>query len=145
MFRIDVDDFEKLDQEIDIVVSIIYENMERLFKQKLNFSEGYGKDFYSLQQLDENQKIKDYPEQPIHELIDDGKNLRLIIDLPGIKYDDINFSYNDHKKYLKISAESKYRSYQTSVYLPKDILYADRLSSFKNGILEIIFPVKKQD
>jgi len=123
MFRIDVDDFEYSDREMDVIINIVNEDLNRFLKQKTKY----------------------YPEQPIHELIEERETSRLIVEMPGIEYKDIIFSYDANKQQLNVSAESKYRFYHTFIYLKRDIVYANRLISFKNGILEIIFPVKKQE
>ncbi|TXT65022.1 MAG: hypothetical protein BAJALOKI3v1_140013 [Promethearchaeota archaeon] len=73
--------------------------------------------------------------EPIAEIHNFENTFQLILEVPGIKENDVFISLNDEQKTLTFSAENKNRRYHKKIHLPcKASLLNDSLS-LSNGIL----------
>ena len=72
----------------------------------------------------------------------DGE-IRVIIELPGVKKEDIKLSGTDDK--LTISVDTPQRKYFKEVELPAKVDSKKATSKYKNGVLDIIVPKKKEE
>ena len=73
--------------------------------------------------------------QPIVDVIDEDKTVRVIAEMPGVEKDQINLEYVDNR--VTISARSEMRNYSETVTLPAKIEPASAKASYKNGVLEV--------
>jgi len=96
--------------------------------------------------------------QPAMDLMDKGDELVAIVDLPGVRKEDIKI--NCTGDYLEISAESSERvdekkegyyfaersatSFKRGISLPAEVIPGKATSTFKNGVLEIRLPKKEK-
>lgn len=81
--------------------------------------------------------------EPLTDVMDDDKNLRVIIELPGVEKDDIKLSGTDDK--LTISVDTAKNKYYKEVDMPSKIDVKKAKSSYKNGVLDITVPKKKPE
>jgi len=79
--------------------------------------------------------VVDEVREPIVDVFDEGDNLVVIAELPGVEESDISFEVKDD--ILSLSAEAKDRKYSKEALLPSPIDADSMESSYKNGVLEI--------
>jgi HSP20 family protein len=73
-----------------------------------------------------------------------GKEVKVILELPGIKKQNINISVYDYA--LEITAtDLEIRRYHRVIQLPPDADTDTGKSTYENGILEITFQKKKEE
>jgi HSP20 family protein len=80
--------------------------------------------------------------EPLVDLVDGDKEVRVIAELPGAKKEDIELTAKG--KHLTISAETPARKYRKVLELPSPFQLDGSRSSFNNGILEVTFPKRKR-
>jgi HSP20 family protein len=78
--------------------------------------------------------------EPLVDVVDGDKQVRIIAELPGVKKEDINVEIRDGG--LTLSVDAADRKYHKELNLPDSIDVEGAQSSFNNGILEITFPKK---
>jgi HSP20 family protein len=78
--------------------------------------------------------------EPLVDVVDGDKQVRIIAEIPGAKKEDIEMSVRD--RVLTISAETNDRKYMKELQLPESAVVDGAKSSFNNGILEVSFPKK---
>jgi HSP20 family protein len=69
--------------------------------------------------------------------------VRVIVELPGVEKKDITLSGTDKK--LTISVDTPERKYFKDVELPAKVDVKKATSTYKNGVLDIAVPKKKQE
>jgi HSP20 family protein len=79
--------------------------------------------------------------EPLVDVVDGDKEVRVIAELPGVKKEDIELTANG--KSLTISAETPARKYRKELELASPVELEGSKSSFNNGILEVTFPKRK--
>ena len=79
--------------------------------------------------------------EPLVELVEDDKDIRVIAELPGAKEQDIELTAEGN--ILKISAETPSRRYRKVLELPAPIELGIAESSFNNGVLEVTLPKRR--
>ena len=75
--------------------------------------------------------------EPVVDVFDEEDRVLVITELPGVEESDINIEVKDDIVFL--SAEGKDAKYAKEVLLPRSVDDAKTQSSYKNGVLEIIF------
>lgn len=73
--------------------------------------------------------------EPMVDLLDEGDQLVVIVELPGIDEKDIQLQV--HGDILEMSASTRDRSYEKEIMLPSSVDSDSLESSYRNGILEI--------
>jgi HSP20 family protein len=86
--------------------------------------------------------IKDKRE-PLADIIDAEDKIRVIVELPGVEKKDIKLSGTDHK--LTISVDTPKRKYFKELELPAKVDSKKAISKYKNGVLDVTIPKKKQE
>ena len=86
-------------------------------------------------------EVKDKREA-LADVIDAGDEIRVIVELPGVEKDDIKLSGTDDT--LTISVETPRHKYFKEVELPAKVDSKKATSKYKNGVLDITIPKKKQ-
>jgi HSP20 family protein len=81
--------------------------------------------------------------EPLADVIDADDTVRVIVELPGVEKKDITLSGTDDK--LTISVETPERKYFKEVELPAKVDVKKATSTYKNGVLDITIPKKKQE
>ena len=86
-------------------------------------------------------EVKDKREA-LADVMDAGDEIRVIVELPGVEKDDIKLSGTDDT--LTISVETPRHKYFKEVELPAKVDPKQATSKYKNGVLDITIPKKKQ-
>jgi HSP20 family protein len=79
--------------------------------------------------------------EPLVDVVEGDKEIRVIAELPGAKKEDIELTAEG--KILEICAETPTRKYCKSLELPTSVELDGSKSTFNNGILEVTFPKRK--
>lgn len=79
--------------------------------------------------------------EPLADVVEGDKEIRVIAELPGAKKEDIELSIEG--KRLHISAETPARKYRKELELPAAVEIEGSKSSFNNGILEVTLPKRR--
>ncbi len=79
--------------------------------------------------------------EPLVDVVDGDKEVRVIAELPGAKKEDIELAAEG--KSLTISAGTPARKYRKELQLPSPVELEGSRSSFNNSILEVTFPKRK--
>ena len=94
--------------------------------------------------------------EPLVDVIDEGENIRVIIELPGVKKEDIDLRVKGNKLVVKAEVkeekkeENKGRYYSERIYktfyrtipLPGEVDEKSAKAEYKNGILEVTLKKK---
>lgn len=78
--------------------------------------------------------------EPLVDVVDGEKDVRVIAELPGVSKEDIDVEVKDGS--LTISVDAADRKYHKELQLPESTVVDGAVSKFNNGILEITFPKK---
>ncbi|HKZ93064.1 MAG TPA: Hsp20/alpha crystallin family protein [Candidatus Bathyarchaeia archaeon] len=77
--------------------------------------------------------------EPLTDVFQDEDNIKLYIELPGVEKDDIKFNVSEGK------AEIKAKNFHKTIDLPTpDVEATKTKANYKNGVLEVTIPKKKQ-
>jgi HSP20 family protein len=79
--------------------------------------------------------------EPLVDIVDSDKEVRVIAELPGAKKDDVKLTAEGRS--LTISVDTPTRKYRKELKLPMPVELDESKSSFNNGILEVTFPKPK--
>ncbi len=78
--------------------------------------------------------------EPFVDVITSDQEIRVIVELPGVKKDEIKVSATENT--VSIRTETPERKYSKEVDLPEDIEPSTARSTYNNGMLEITFKRK---
>jgi HSP20 family protein len=81
--------------------------------------------------------------EPLADVIPGDGEIRVIVELPGVEKKDIKLSGTENK--LTISVDTPERKYFKEVELPCRIDVKKATSKYKNGVLDITIPKKKEE
>jgi HSP20 family protein len=81
--------------------------------------------------------------EPLVDVIEDDKSIKVVAELPGVEKGDIKI--NATVRGLTIDVENAERKYFKELEFPVDIDRATAKSSYRNGVLEITFHKKQDD
>ncbi|MCK4884508.1 Hsp20/alpha crystallin family protein [Candidatus Bathyarchaeota archaeon] len=81
--------------------------------------------------------------EPLVDVMDADGEVRVIIELLGVEKEDVKLSGTDDK--LTISVDTPQRKYFKEVELPAKVDSKKATSKYKNGVLDIIVPKKKEE
>jgi len=81
--------------------------------------------------------------EPLADVIPGDGEIRVIIELPGVEKKDIKLSGTENK--LTISVDTPERKYFKEVELPAKVETKKATSKYKNGVLDITVPKKKEE
>jgi HSP20 family protein len=79
--------------------------------------------------------------EPLVDVVEGVKEIRVIAELPGAKKQDIELTAEGRS--LVISAETPVRKYRKELELPGSVELEGSRSTFNNGILEVTLPKRK--
>jgi HSP20 family protein len=74
--------------------------------------------------------------EPLVDVIDDGNNVRVVSELPGVEKKDIQLHCTETQ--LTVNIDTPDRKYHKEVELPSDVNPRSAKASYKNGVLEIV-------
>ena len=81
--------------------------------------------------------------EPLADVMTTDDEVRVIVELPGVEKKDIKLSGTEEK--LTISVDTPERKYFKEVELPAKIDSQKATSTYKNGVLDITVPKKKEE
>jgi HSP20 family protein len=81
--------------------------------------------------------------EPLVDVMNADGEVRVIVELPGVEKEDVKLSGTDDK--LTISIDTPQRKYFKEVELPAKVDSKKVTSKYKNGVLDIIVPKKKEE
>jgi len=81
--------------------------------------------------------------EPLADVIPGDGEVRVIVELPGVEKKNIKLSGTDDK--LTISVDTPERKYFKEVELPAKVETKKATSKYKNGVLDITIPKKKEE
>jgi HSP20 family protein len=80
---------------------------------------------------------------PLIDIVTTNGEVRVVAELPGVEKEDIQLHGTEDT--LTISVDKAQRRYYKEVELPKKVDVRQARSTYKNGVLEICLPIKKED
>lgn len=81
--------------------------------------------------------------EPLADVINTDGEVRVIVEMPGVEKKDIKLSGTENK--LTISVDTPERKYFKEVELPAKVDSKKATSKYKNGVLDITVPKKKEE
>jgi len=81
--------------------------------------------------------------EPLADVIPGDDEIRVIVELPGVEKKDIKLSGTENK--LTISVDTPEHKYFKEVELPAKVETKKATSQYKNGVLDITIPKKKEE
>lgn len=73
--------------------------------------------------------------EPLTDVVQDGKDIVVTVELPGAKKEDIVLESTD--KALSIKVDTEYKKYSKTVALPCEVSQDSAKAEYNNGILEV--------
>ena len=98
------------------------------------------REFGNVRRTDEPLKGITDKREPLVDVVDGDKQVRIIAEVPGVNKEDIDIRVDGRA--LVISVDTPNRKYEKRLQLPETALVDGAKSSYNNGILEITFPKK---
>ena len=81
--------------------------------------------------------------EPLSDITSTDNEVKVILEMPGIKKEDIKINAYDEKVEIKTSDNAQ-RKYHKTIDLPKQADLETARSTYNNGILEVTFDKKKE-
>ena len=81
--------------------------------------------------------------EPLSDIATTDKEVKVVLEMPGIKKDDIKINAYEQKVEIK-TADNAQRKYHKIIDLPKSAEIETARSTYNNGILEVTFDKKKE-
>jgi len=78
--------------------------------------------------------------EPLVDIFEEGKRLRVLVELPGVMKEDISLSYFPPKMLVVKTKDGKFYK---RIILPKEVDATKAKAKYKNGVLEVVLPLKK--
>jgi len=84
-------------------------------------------------------QIREETREPLTDVFQDGDNVKLYVELPGVEKSDIQLNITDGH------AEVKAKNFHKTIDLPtKDVEINKAKANYKNGVLEVTIPKTKR-
>ncbi|UCC58347.1 MAG: Hsp20/alpha crystallin family protein, partial [Candidatus Bathyarchaeum sp.] len=81
--------------------------------------------------------------EPLADVMNTDNEVKVFVELPGVEKKDIKLSGTEDK--LTISVDTAERKYFKEVELPAKVNLKKATSKYKNGVLDITIPKKKEE
>jgi len=76
--------------------------------------------------------------EPLVDVVETDGEIRVVVELPGVEKSDIKLHGTEDS--LEISVDTPQYKYYKEVTLPAKVRVKEAKSSYKNGVLEVVFP-----
>ena len=76
--------------------------------------------------------------EPLVDVVETDGEIRVVVELPGVEKSDIKLHGTEDS--LEISVDTPQYKYYKEVTLPAKVKVKEAKSSYKNGVLEVVFP-----
>jgi HSP20 family protein len=73
--------------------------------------------------------------EPLIDVIESGEIIKVIVELPGVRKDDIKI--DAHERLLEIMVDNDSKPFHEQIDLPCDVIKSSVKAGYKNGVLEI--------
>ena len=83
--------------------------------------------------------------EPLSDITTTDKEVKVVLEMPGIRKEDIKINAYDEKVEVKTAENSSARKYHKIIDLPKEADIETARSTYNNGILEVTFDKKKEE
>ena len=83
--------------------------------------------------------------EPLSDITTTDKEVKIVLEMPGIKKDDIKINAYDEKVEVKTAENSSARKNHKIIDLTKEADIETARSNYNNGILEVTFDKKKEE
>src|SRR3954447_27001297 len=103
-----------------------------------------GKDIAGQQYLDIDKPQISSEREPLSDITTTDKEVKVVLEMPGIKKEDIKINTYDEKVEIK-TAENAQRNYHKIIDLPKQADLETARSTYNNGILEVTFDKREEN
>ncbi len=81
--------------------------------------------------------------EPLVDIIETNGEVRVVVELPGVDKKNIKLEGTENE--LTIAVDDPERKYYKEVDLPARVEVKEARTSYKNGVLEVILPKKKEE
>ncbi|XES76665.1 MAG: archaeal heat shock protein Hsp20 [Candidatus Bathyarchaeia archaeon] len=76
--------------------------------------------------------------EPLVDVVETGSEVRVVVELPGVEKTDIKLHGTEDS--VEITVDTPQYKYGKEVMLPSKVRVHEAKSTYKNGVLEIVFP-----
>jgi HSP20 family protein len=76
--------------------------------------------------------------EPLVDVVETENEVRVVVELPGVEKTDIKLHGTEDT--LEISVDTPHYKYGKEVHLPTKVTVKEAKSTYKNGVLEVVFP-----
>jgi HSP20 family protein len=76
--------------------------------------------------------------EPLVDVVETDSEIRVVVELPGVEKSDIKLHGTEDS--LEISVDTPQYKYYKEITLPVKVRVKEAKSSYKNGVLEVVFP-----
>lgn len=80
--------------------------------------------------------------EPLVDIVNSDKNIRVIAELPGVSREDVNVTVNENS--IVISVDTASRKYHKELELQAAVDPNGARSTYNNGVLEVTLPLKSK-
>ncbi|MFH0849176.1 MAG: archaeal heat shock protein Hsp20 [archaeon] len=80
--------------------------------------------------------------EPLVDTILEKENVKVVAELPGVERDNIELNSTENSLIISVNTEN--RKYYKELELPSDVDPDNSKATYKNGVLEIVFPRTKE-
>jgi HSP20 family protein len=80
--------------------------------------------------------------EPLADVVTSDKEVKVVVELPGVNKENININAYDNS--LELTTNDPQKKYHRVIELPPEADIESVKSTYKNGILEIVFKKKEQ-
>ncbi len=143
-FDDDFDPFADFDQIHDMMEDLLKRSVGDLSAKPgqpplvYGFSMRVGSDgkpqFHQFGNVKEGKVSKE--REPLVDVVDLDKEIRVVAELPGVQKEDIHIS--SEKNELLLQVDDKERPFSKRIRLPADVVSDKAKASYNNGILEVV-------
>jgi len=95
------------------------------------------REFGNIKKSLKGPKVKEERE-PLVDIVETDGEIRVVVELPGVEKSDIKLHGTEDS--LTISVNTPQSKYYKEVTLPTKVKVKEAKSSYKNGVLEVVFP-----
>ena len=81
--------------------------------------------------------------EPLVDVVDGDKQVRIIAEIPGVRKEDIDMTVEGRT--LTITVNTPDRKYEKQLQLPETAVVEGARSNYNNGILEVTFEKRPRD
>jgi HSP20 family protein len=101
------------------------------------------REFGNVKRRDEPLKGITNKREPLVDIVDGDKQVRILAEIPGVSKEDIDMEVNGRTLTIKVNTEN--RKYEKQLELPENAVLEGVRSTYNNGILELTFEKRPRE